>query len=73
MKSIKNNQSGFTLPELMIFVYFLVVICAIIGWIANIVRLAGCNFDVIGAEIVLRIVGIFLAPMGAILGFFGHF
>jgi hypothetical protein len=73
MKSIKNNQSGFTLPELMIFVYFLVVICAIIGWIANIVRLTGCNFDVLGPEIVLRIIGIFMVPIGVILGFIGHF
>jgi hypothetical protein len=70
MKSIKNNQSGFTLMKL---VFFVVLIIGSLGWISNIVRLIGCDFQSVGAEIALRIVGIFIAPLGIILGFIGHF
>lgn len=45
----------------------------IVGWILNIWRLTGCDFHNIGAEVVLRIVGIPIAILGAVLGYIGHF
>jgi uncharacterized membrane protein len=39
-----------------------------IGWVSNIFTLF--NLDAFSGEMVLRVVGIFLAPIGAILGFF---
>jgi hypothetical protein len=64
-------QKGYTLIGL---IYVVIAITSIIGWVANIVKLTGCDFSNIGAEIVLRVVGIFVAPLGVILGlFFGHF
>lgn len=65
-----NNQSGF-IGKIILVVLLWVV--GLIGWIMNIVRLIDCNFDPIHAEVVLRVIGIFVAPMGSVLGFFGHF
>lgn len=45
----------------------------LVGWIVNIFKLVGCDFSDLGAEVILRIVGIFVAPLGSILGFVGHF
>jgi hypothetical protein len=41
------------------------------GWIANIVKLVSVDAPLVefGAMEILRIVGIFLAPLGSILGF----
>jgi hypothetical protein len=41
------------------------------GWIANIYKLAMCgvSFSEWGAMEVLRVIGIFLVPLGAVLGF----
>lgn len=45
---------------------FLLLFGGIVGWIANIVAIA--HSDVITGFTMLRVVGIFLAPLGAILG-----
>jgi hypothetical protein len=45
-------------------------IAAIVGWIANIVVLYGASFDPLTGPVILRIVGIFVAPLGSILGLF---
>lgn len=39
------------------------------GWIANIVKLIGSDFGGITGMIVARAIGIFVAPLGAVLGF----
>lgn len=42
----------------------------IVGWIMNIVDLVGTSFDPLTAIAVLRVVGIFVFPLGAVLGIF---
>lgn len=42
---------------------------AIGGWIANIVKIFGSSFDPLTAIVVLRCIGIIVAPLGAVLGF----
>lgn len=44
-------------------------VLGIYGWIANIVALSGSTFDPISGLVVLRVIGIFLAPLGSVLGF----
>jgi len=49
------------------------VIAGIVGWIMNIVKLiglAGQSFEQAAVELIIRAIGIFLAPLGAIAGFF---
>ena len=45
------------------------VLLSIGGWVANVVKLFGMALDPLTGLAVLRIVGIFLVPLGAILGF----
>jgi len=46
------------------------VILTLVGWVMNIFDLVGTQLDVITIELVLRIVGIFVVPLGAIMGLF---
>lgn len=50
------------LPALLIAVYG----AAIIGWVMNLFAVFGSH----GNELIIRIIGIFVAPAGAIMGFF---
>lgn len=49
--------------------FILFWLLAIGGWIANIVKIFGAAADPVTAFFVLRCVGVFLAPVGAVLGF----
>lgn len=40
------------------------------GWIANIVKLIGGSFDHVTGMLVARAIGVFVAPLGAVLGYF---
>ena len=53
-------------PMLMLVSFFVV---AFGGWVANIVKLFGTSFDPLTAMAVMRVVGIFMAPIGSVLGF----
>jgi hypothetical protein len=61
-----KKKLGFTLMEALIVVLVLV---GGGGWIANIVKLVDSNFDPITGMVVARAIGIFVAPLGAVLGF----
>jgi len=39
------------------------------GWVWNIVKLAGVVSDPLSGLIVLRIIGVIVAPLGVVLGF----
>jgi hypothetical protein len=53
---------------LIVFCIVLVV-GGVIGWVANIVTIAQSDFVLTGM-LVVRVVGIFIAPLGAVLGYF---
>ena len=67
-------QRGFTIIEGFSIVWFFFILAAIIGWIMNIIAVAHLLFTdqalVITGMLVLRIIGIFVAPLGSILGYF---
>lgn len=47
------------------------VLAAVGGWIANIAKLVSMFADpVLSPMLVIRCVGVFLVPLGAVLGFF---
>lgn len=50
--------------------FLLAIFAAFGGWIANIVKFIGMLHDPLGALFIARIVGIFFAPLGAVLGLF---
>ena len=42
----------------------------VIGWVMNIVAIANGTFDPLTPMMVLRLVGIFMLPLGGVLGWF---
>lgn len=61
-----KKQLGYTLVEIWIF---FLSIAVIIGYVWNIVKLVGIVYDPITGMFVLRCVGVFIPPLGAIIGF----
>jgi hypothetical protein len=62
-----NRTRGFSLAELLV-VPLAVAVAG--GWIANIVKILGADFEPITTMLVMRFIGIFVAPLGAVLGYF---
>lgn len=51
--------------------YALVIVALVIGWVMNIIKLLGSPEVVQWTVLeVLRVVGIFVAPLGGVLGWF---
>ena len=61
-----KRQRGFTLVELMCVV---LVLIGAGGWIANVVKIAGTGFADFNGMLIARCIGVFIAPLGAVLGF----
>ena len=57
----------------MFLVYVVVFLAGVIGWIMNIVKITDCVFSPLSSEAVIRVIGSFIAPIGAVLGYIGHF
>ena len=60
-------KQGFTLVDL---IYVVVILAALVGWVLNIVDILAVVNDPITPMFILRIVGIFIFPLGAVLGYF---
>ena len=62
-------QKGYTSVEIVFAVLFVV---GLIGWISNICKLvaaSGTEISDMTIMVVLRVIGVFAAPLGAVLGF----
>lgn len=66
---LANRIAARTFGGLGVVAIFALVIGGIGGWIWNIVKIFGAVADPLTALFVLRCVGVFFAPLGAILGF----
>jgi hypothetical protein len=60
-----KTQVGAGIASLVIIGLWL---AAVAGWVMNIITIAHSSFTPLEGLLVLRIVGIFVAPLGAILG-----
>jgi len=49
-------------------IYLLIVLAGGTGWVKNIIAVAHSDFSNINGELVLRVIGIPMAPLGAIIG-----
>jgi hypothetical protein len=52
-----------------VIVYLALIAAFIYGWIANIVSIAHSDLSTLTGMLILRVAGIFVAPLGAILGY----
>jgi hypothetical protein len=65
-----STTGGTVIKELtVIFLYIGLVIASLTGWIWNIVKLYGLGPDPLTEELVIRVVGIFVAPLGVVMGY----
>ena len=64
------KQKGYSSFEL---IYVIIILALVGGWIANVVKVAGVLMTddaiVWTGMLVFRIIGIFAAPLGAVLGY----
>ena len=55
--------------EALLILVVITFVVAFIGWLANIITIFGMSFDPLTAMAVMRVVGIFIPPLGSVLGF----
>ena len=66
-----KTQNGYTSVELVIAMFWLLVVPAgVFGWVWNIVKIIHTCCAVIDGMLIVRVIGIFVAPLGAIIGYF---
>jgi hypothetical protein len=65
------KHRGYTAIELGLAFFYLVVLpAAVFGWGWNIYKIATSDFGQITGLLVLRVIGVFVAPLGAVVGYF---
>lgn len=47
-----------------------IIFAGILGWGLNLITIFKSDFSVITGSLVVRIIGVFIAPIGAIMGWF---
>jgi len=63
----RKYQKGFTIFELLMTV---LILAGVGGWIANVYKMCKLLGDEVTAWFLMRLAGIFIPPLGAVLGFF---
>lgn len=61
-----NDQRGHIAVDLVIA---LIGLAGVVGWIMNIIDIANSEFTPITTMLVLRFIGVFVPPLGAVLGY----
>ena len=59
-----------TLVFIANFLYIVIVFLVLYGWFWNIIKIVHFDFNHFSGMIIARIIGVFLAPLGALLGYF---
>lgn len=65
-----RKQNGFINYPVLHLIAILFVLLAAGGWIANIVKIIGTGFSDFNGMLIARCIGVFIAPLGSVLGFF---
>lgn len=60
------KQKGYTEIDIIIAA---IMILGVWGWIWNIIKIGGSDFGQLTGMLVVRCIGVFIAPLGAVLGF----
>jgi len=63
-----SKDSSFLLPGLAILLSVAVAGGAVIGWVNNVVVVAHSDFNNINGELIVRVVGIPMVPVGSVMG-----
>lgn len=68
--TMKFTVLGKTIGCAAVLCYVILAGACLYGWVMNIVYLWGCDFDPSYKAEILRIIGIFVPPIGIFLGIF---
>lgn len=63
---MKSNQRGFTAPQLLIVMLFL---AGVVGYVLNVIEIVQTGADPITGLFIARVIGVFMAPLGCVLGY----
>ena len=66
MKMSKEEKAGYLVGVIGV----VVILGLLIGWVRNIVIVSQSDFGEVTGFLVVRIIGILVAPIGAVLGWF---
>ena len=61
-----DNSAG----ALVVFFVIIVMVASLAGWFMNLGQLIGMSFEPLTGLAVVRVIGVFVAPLGAVLGYF---
>ena len=64
-----NKQKGYTLYEMLMVAMFGVIAAGVVGWVMNIIAIIHSDF-VWTSLLIIRVIGVFIVPIGAVLGYF---
>jgi hypothetical protein len=65
-----RKQLGYTITELVMVLFIVsLTLAGAFGWVWNIVKLVGMDLDPITGLLIVRVVGIFLVPLGCVVGY----
>lgn len=64
MQKVEGTPGVFTT-----FFVVIVLVCALAGWFMNLGQLIGMSFEPLTGLAVVRVIGVFIAPLGSILGY----
>lgn len=67
----KNTQRYYNTSLTVMLLVIGIIILSLFGWVANLIQLIALLDGPITAMLLLKIAGVFAAPLGAILGFVG--
>ena len=65
-----KKQNGYTLIELLMLLWIPLIIAGGIGWVWNIIKVVGMSLDPITGLLIVRAIGIFVFPVGMVVGYF---
>ena len=63
---MSSSEQGAIIAAL---VWLAIVVAAAYGWVMNIVQLYHSSFSEITGQLILRVIGIFVAPLGSVMGY----
>lgn len=63
---MKSNEKAGCIITSLVFAFW---IAAVGGWIINIFKLTNMTLNPVTMELILRILGILAAPLGAVMGY----
>lgn len=67
---MKYSHTPDAIGAIFVVAWLLVILAAVTGWISNIVKIFGLWNDPVTAELVIRLIGVPVAIIGAFAGYF---